>query len=187
MKEILKFSKKVIKVLVEKWWDFRFSSDHVSYARKLGVKVGEDCKLLCNVRKCFGNEPYLISIGNHVEVCDSVRFMPHDGGAWVYRNTNPNCAIYSPINVGNNVFIGIHSIILPGVTIGDNVVIGAGAIVTRDLPGGGVYAGVPARRVNDFDTYIRKVNLKSHDILNYSLRDKQEYLLNIIYEKGNEI
>lgn len=171
----MRFLKKICRVIKEKWMDFRFSSNHVAYARKLGVRVGQNCRLLCNVRQCFGNEPYLIKIGDHVEICDSVRFMPHDGGAWIHRveGGNPNCALYGPIKVGNNVFIGIHSIILPGVTIGDNVVIGAGAVVSRDLPSNGVYGGVPARLINPIDRYIEKIKGSSINILHLSAKEKE--------------
>ena len=50
-----------------------------------------------------------------------------------------------PIRIGNNVWIGAHSVVLPGVTIGDNVVIGAGSIVTRDIPANTVAVGNPFR------------------------------------------
>jgi maltose O-acetyltransferase len=50
-----------------------------------------------------------------------------------------------PIVVGDNVWLGGGAIVCPGVTIGDDTVVGAGAVVTRDLPGGVVAAGVPAR------------------------------------------
>lgn len=50
-----------------------------------------------------------------------------------------------PVTIGNNVWIGGSTTILPGVTIGDNVVIGAGSVVTRDIPANKVVAGNPAR------------------------------------------
>lgn len=49
------------------------------------------------------------------------------------------------ITIGANVWIGAHVTILPGVSIGDQAVIGAGAVVTRSVPAGETWGGVPAR------------------------------------------
>ena len=49
------------------------------------------------------------------------------------------------ITIGNNVWIGANSVVLPGVKIGDNSVIGAGSVVTRDIPSGVVAVGIPCR------------------------------------------
>lgn len=55
----------------------------------------------------------------------------------------------APIEIGDNVWIGRHALVLPGVTIGDHAVIGAGAVVADDVPANSVVAGVPARVVRD--------------------------------------
>jgi maltose O-acetyltransferase len=55
----------------------------------------------------------------------------------------------APVTIGEQVWIGAGAIILPGITIADYCVIGAGAVVTRDTASGGVYAGVPARRIKE--------------------------------------
>lgn len=47
--------------------------------------------------------------------------------------------------IGNDVWIGMRSIIMPGVNIGNGVVIGAGAVVTKDIPDYAVVGGVPAK------------------------------------------
>ena len=52
-----------------------------------------------------------------------------------------------PITIGDDVWIGGHATICPGVTIGDATVIGAGAVVTRDVPARTVVAGNPARAI----------------------------------------
>ena len=44
-------------------------------------------------------------------------------------------------------FIGVHCVILPGVTIGERAIVGAGSVVTRDVPEGSTVVGVPARIV----------------------------------------
>lgn len=49
------------------------------------------------------------------------------------------------ISLGRNVWLGCHVVVLPGVTIGDHAVVGAGSVVTRSVPAGEVWAGVPAR------------------------------------------
>jgi acetyltransferase-like isoleucine patch superfamily enzyme len=52
-----------------------------------------------------------------------------------------------PIEIGNDVFIGVHALILKGVSIGAGAVIGAGSIVARNVPAGVVVAGNPAKIV----------------------------------------
>ena len=51
----------------------------------------------------------------------------------------------SEVVVGNDVWIGMRVIIMPGVKVGNGVVIGAGAVVTKDVPDYAIVGGVPAR------------------------------------------
>jgi acetyltransferase-like isoleucine patch superfamily enzyme len=64
---------------------------------------------------------------------------PADGP---YRFQQPD---NRPVRIGRNVWIGMNSTILPGVTIGDDSIIGAGSVVTRDVPAGVVAYGHPCR------------------------------------------
>lgn len=57
--------------------------------------------------------------------------------------------IPSSIKIGNNVWIGAHATILPGVTIGDGAVIAAGAVVTKDVLKNTIVAGVPAKIIKE--------------------------------------
>ncbi|MCW2811224.1 MAG: hypothetical protein JWP61_1682 [Friedmanniella sp.] len=54
-----------------------------------------------------------------------------------------------PVSIGERVWIGARAIILPGAVIDDDVVVAAGAVVSGHLRSGGVYAGVPARRIRE--------------------------------------
>jgi acetyltransferase-like isoleucine patch superfamily enzyme len=58
---------------------------------------------------------------------------------------NLNSLQAKPVLIKKGVFIGAHSIILKGVTLGENAVIGAGSVVTRDVPSNEVWAGNPAK------------------------------------------
>ena len=118
-----------------------------------GVNIGTRCKLIGINGGTFGSEPYLISIGNHVEVTRGCAFITHDGGAWVFRDDYPDLDVIAPIKIGNNVFIGHNTSILPGTCIGDNCVIGAGSVVRGNLECNSVYAGVPAKRIKSLSDY----------------------------------
>ena len=133
----------------------------VAFARSIGVQIGRDCRILGLKRETFGSEPYLIRIGDHVTITFGVRFVTHDGGVWVFRGQAPDIDIFRPIVIGSNVFIGINSILMPGVTIGDNCVIGAGSVVTRDIPANTVALGSPARPLRDMESYWEKVQAEA--------------------------
>ncbi len=64
-----------------------------------------------------------------------------------------------PVHIGDRVWIGAGSIILPGVTIGSDTVIGAGSVVTRDIPSGVVAVGVPCRVMRAITDKDRKIKL----------------------------
>ena len=61
------------------------------------------------------------------------------------------------ITVGENVFIGMRSIILPGTVIGDNVIIGAGSLVKGTIPSNTVWAGIPARQIQSIEEFSEKI------------------------------
>ncbi|CAB1220533.1 acyltransferase [Acinetobacter bouvetii] len=127
----------------------------VAFARKKGVNVGEHCRIYI---KSWGSEPFLISIGDHVTVTSGVKFITHDGSTCLVKDQNgKRYQRFVPIQVGSHVFIGVNSIIMPGVHIGSNVVIGAGSVVTKDIPDNSVAIGVPAKVVSSFVDYAAKI------------------------------
>lgn len=129
------------------------------YSKVLGINFGKNVRILHYPR--FGSEPYLISLGNNVTITRGVSFVNHDGGAALFRDEYPGLNVYGKIEIGNNVFIGINSIILPNVKIGNNVVIGAGSIVNKDIPDNVVVAGIPAKIIKTIEEYKTSILQKS--------------------------
>ena len=60
------------------------------------------------------------------------------------------------VKIGDNVFIGMNTVITRNVEIGNNVIIGAGSVVTSNCDHNCVYAGVPAKRIMSIDEYYEK-------------------------------
>lgn len=145
--------------------------------KRMGINIGKKSIIYNNVN--FGSEPYLITIGDNVVITNGTQFITHDGGMSVLRNLdlNPDADLFGTITVGNNVFIGYRSLILPGVNIGNNVIIGAGSIVTHDLPENTVCAGVPAKPIRTIDEYFQKNRLIIDNTHSLSSLQKKEYLL----------
>lgn len=127
-----------------------------NYAKYVGVSFGKNCKFRT---KFFGSEPYLIEIGNDFETAVNVRFVTHDGGVGVLRNKYTkfkDIDLFKKIKIGNNVFVGVNAIILPGTVIGDNVIIGASSVVKGEVKSNSIYAGIPAKFISTLDDYILK-------------------------------
>lgn len=145
--------------------------------RKQGVRIGVGCEI--NKSVSFGSEPYLITIGDYVRITSGVKFITHDGGIWVLRNTRqlPNADIFGKIVIGNNVHIGVNSIVMPNVIIGNNVIIGCGTVVTKNIPDNAVVVGVPGRVIEGIDEYYFKNKNKCDFTKSLSPEDKKKYLL----------
>lgn len=62
-----------------------------------------------------------------------------------FHPEDPRSGAPKPVKIGNNVWLGVNSVVLKGVTIGENTVIGANSVVTKDIPANVVAAGNPCR------------------------------------------
>jgi maltose O-acetyltransferase len=87
----------------------------------------------------------LVTIGDQVKFGPCVQvYAAHHPIDPTARRTDPR-ELASPITIGNNVWVGGGTVILPNVTIGDDTVIGAGSVVTKSLPARVVAVGNPCR------------------------------------------
>lgn len=135
--------------------------NHIGYAKYIGVKIGKDVHIYGNPSGMFSTEPWCITLGNHVHITREVLFITHDGGTLLFRDKIPNLEITAPINVGNHVYIGVRSIIMPGVNIGNNCIIAAGSVVTKDVGDNSVVGGIPAKFIKSIDDYFEGIKSRS--------------------------
>lgn len=89
--------------------------------------------------------PENIYIGNNVTITSGVKILTH------YLDPTQTGRIYrkGEVHIGDDVFIGVNTIICNSVTIGKGAIIGAGSVVTKDIPPYQVWAGNPARFIKD--------------------------------------
>lgn len=121
----------------------------VDELRKLGAKVGEDVQIWTD--KIDKGHAFLLEIGDRVTISDA-RILLHDASTKRFIG-------YSKVGrvvIGNDVFIGADSVILPGVTIGSNVVVGAATVVTKDIPDNCVVVGNPGRIISSTKDFVEK-------------------------------
>lgn len=118
---------------------------------KLGLTVGRNFN---RQEKCIIDQSHcwLINIGDNVTLAPNVHILAHDASTWSALGYTK----IAPVIIGNNVFVGAGTIILPGVTIGDNTIIGSGSVVTKDIPGNSVAVGCPTKVISSHDDYIEK-------------------------------
>ncbi|MDO5026711.1 MAG: acyltransferase [Tissierellia bacterium] len=132
-----------------------------AYMKKAGVFKSCGDRVMITSRK-VPLYSRLISIGNNVWMASGVEFVTHDVVHFMLNGLKDGTKYQEKIGcieIGDNVFIGSSTKILYDVKIGDNVVIAAGSIVNKDIPSNSIVAGIPARRVGDFDTFVKKRRL----------------------------
>lgn len=117
----------------------------------MGMKVGENFGRLNGVI-LDPSHCWLIEIGDNVTLAPRVHILCHDASTKQFLNYTK----IGRVTIGNDVFIGAESVVLPGVTIGDRVVVGANSTVTKDIPSNSVAVGSPARVICTLDEYLEK-------------------------------
>lgn len=150
---------KIREIMKKVFWGKRSSSEsYIEYLRSIGVKVGEDVTIYVPSKTLIDEQyPWMISIGSHVRITEGVKILTHDYSWSVLKYlTGGVLGASGYVEIGNNVFIGMNSIITRNVKIGDNVIIGVGSVVTKDCEENSIYAGVPAKKIMSIDEFYKK-------------------------------
>jgi acetyltransferase-like isoleucine patch superfamily enzyme len=111
------------------------------------LEVGENFAMtggvLCAAESIkIGNN---VSVGANCTIVDTDFHPIHPG----MRRQHPQQGKSAPVIIGDNVFIGMNSLVLKGVTIGENSVIGAGSVVSTSIPDNTIAVGNPARAIHE--------------------------------------
>lgn len=172
---------------LEKLYDFNATrpsegKKRAALLKELLAEVGENCYVEpplhanwgCHThfgKNVYANFNLTLVDDTDIFVGDSVMFGPNVTVATAGHPIDPALRLKVgqfniPVHIGNNVWIGANSVILPGITIGDNSVIGAGSIVTKDIPENVVVVGNPCRvlrpiseRDKEYYYKDRKINI----------------------------
>lgn len=132
--------------------------DPLEHLLRKGLIVGKNFQMLEDVTidtcHCWH-----ITIGNDVTLAPKVHILSHDAST----KRSLGYTRIGKISIGDRVFIGAGSIILPGVMIGNDVLVGAGSVVSRDIPDGAVVVGNPARIIGTSEEFVgkRKAEMES--------------------------
>lgn len=128
------------------------------YAKKKGIyaKIGEGCYLPVSLPLY----PELVRIHDHVIMHRSVKLVTHDMVNYYLMEMFDSCHFKNaeqlcPIEIYDNVYVGMNTVILGNVRIGPNVIINAGSLVINDVPPNSIVGGVPAKVLGSLDKYIK--------------------------------
>lgn len=140
-----------------------------------GLQIGKDCHVM---GECIidPGHCWLITIGDRVTLAPRVHILAHDAST----KRMLGYTLIGKVTIGNDVFIGAESIILPNVTIGNKVVIGAGSVVTHSIPDNSVAVGNPAKVISTYDDYQRK---RENQMANTAVFDESFTIHQISEEK----
>lgn len=120
--------------------------------RKRGAKIGENVDILDNCiidpDHCFH-----ITIGNNVTLAPNVHILAHDASTKKFIGFTK---VKNTI-IGDDVFIGASTIVLPGVEIGNNSIVAAGSVVFKNVPENSVVGGNPAQLICTTDNYLDRM------------------------------
>lgn len=130
---------------------WKFFASPIKYARHIGVTIGENNFI---GKDHWSSEPYLITVGNNCQLTDC-KIFTHGGGNCV-RSIHPDFDLFGRVTIGDWVYIGTHSLIMPGVTIGNNVLVAAGSVVTKSIPADMVVGGNPAKIICTVKEYYER-------------------------------
>ena len=171
---------RLFRKIKKKWYQYTgneegFLKIKIEQFIEAGGKCGQNFKFYCDMP----GEPYFVEIGDNVTIGGGTLLLTHDNS--VIKCDLNATDYFGRIIIGDNCFIGMRCILLPGVELGERTIVGAGSVVTKSFPEGNVViAGNPAKVLCTVDEFKEKkkdlcVNLDEGDLRAH----KREYLTSL--------
>lgn len=154
---------------------WRLIASPEKYARHIGVTIGRNC--LIDTRN-WSTEPYLVRIGDNVQITHGVSIHTHGGGQAI-RQFHPDFDVFGKVIIEDWAYVGAFSQIMPGVTIGEGALVAAGSVVTKSVEPHTVVGGNPARYICTTEEYYEKNKKFNVGTKDKSLEEKRSILQNI--------
>lgn len=146
------------------------------YARYIGVHLGLNNEIQDN--DLWSSEPYLITVGNNNQFVRGAKIFTH-GGSKVLRYIESDFDSFGKVTIGNGVYLGANSLIMPGVDIGDGVLVAAGSVVTKSVPANVVVGGNPAKILCTVEEFYERNKTFNAHTKHMSADEKRKYLLSM--------
>ena len=141
--------RRVISVLVQGLaWFAPHKGLRVYFHKLRGVKIGKNVEIgyFCIIDNVY---PNMVEIEDNVTIAAMSIILAHDNSMYYSHGGDVR---FGKVVIKKNAFIGVHSVILPGVTIGEGAIVGAMSLVNRDVPPNTIVAGIPARIIRTIDS-----------------------------------
>lgn len=131
------------------------TEDMCYFLRQRGIKLGKGTIFYSPGKTTVDtSRPCLLEIGEYCKITAGVIILTHDYSRSVLRRTHGEIIGEAKKTIiGDNVFVGMNSIILMGTKIGSNVIVGAGSVVSGEVPDNVVVAGNPARVIRTIEEH----------------------------------
>lgn len=146
-------------------WTISLPRKRVKYIKEQNIfySMGDNCSIMSRTVPLYSK---LIKLGDNVHLASNVSLVTHDITHVMLNKSQYIHSIVGDdykfpeklgcIEIGDDVFIGAGTTVLPDVRIGSHVIIGAGSLVNKDIPDNCVAAGVPARVICSIEDYLQK-------------------------------
>ena len=128
------------------------------YGPNSSVKIGKGVGIFENT---MINPSESVEIGDNCGIGADVMIWTHGGWLDILQGFPSD---FGPVRIGKNVWLPARSVVLPNVSVGDNVVIGINSIINRSLPSGCFAAGAPCKVIKE-KVYPKKITLSEQSIL----------------------